>query len=560
MTTFAVDPGPLARAYANNCEYLDSIGAADALWQERLDFCPGNPEARLSVANRLGWLRALDTVESALPRLRTFAATVRDQGYERVVLMGMGGSSLAPEVLRQVVGVAPGFPHFVMVDTVNPAAVRRILGDRARTLYVVASKSGTTIEPMSLAAEARRVSEVAGGWGPHAVAITDPDTHLHREALGERFRDVFINPPDIGGRYSALSLFGMVPAALMGADLDGLVASGRGMERACRHSAAAANAGLALGALMAAATTAGRDKLTLLLPPAFAAFGMWVEQLVAESTGKLGTGVLPVTGEPTTAVYGADRFFVEVTFAGEPPDPATVARARATRAPRISIEVPRAIDLAAEFLRWEVATAITGLFLGVNPFDEPNVQQAKEATRVLLDRYESDGRLSTDPADRTSGTGITLTLTQAARSALGDAPSDAWLSIVAPGDYVAILAFLGPDPRFAEIMHTFRMTVRDRLRVATMVGYGPRYLHSTGQLHKGGPNTGVFILVTAAPKEDVEIPERSFSFGTLELAQGLGDFASLDATGRRAVHVHLPSADPSLLEAVLLSSSRMLVR
>jgi len=550
VTTFAVDPGPLAQVYDQYCEHLDSIGAADALWQERLDFCPGNPEARLSIANRLGWLRALDTVEFALPRLRTFAGTVRDQGYERVVLMGMGGSSLAPEVLRQVVGVAPGFPRFVMVDTVNPAAVRRILGDRARTLYVVASKSGTTIEPMSLAAEARRVSESAGGWGPHAVAITDPDTHLHREAIRERFRDVFINPPDIGGRYSALSLFGMVPAALMGADLDGLVASGRAMERDCRQPAAAGNPGLALGALMAAATMTGLDKLTLLLPPAFAPFGLWVEQLVAESTGKLGTGVVPVTGEPTTAVYGADRFFVEVTFAGEPPDPATVARARATGAPRISIDVPRATDLAAEFLRWEVATAITGLVLGVNPFDEPNVQQAKDATKALLADYTRNGRL-TFPQPHVTVGDARFTFSDAVATAGGTDPRPA-IGAVRTGDYLALLAYVPPDDQaWATALDRARTALAHASSVATTAAYGPRYLHSTGQLHKGGPNTGVFVVIAADAGADLPVPGQPFSFGVLEAAQALGDFQSLDQEGRRAIYVRLSKTDPAVLAPVI---------
>ncbi|MFI5079302.1 MAG: transaldolase, partial [Vicinamibacteria bacterium] len=262
MTTFAVDPGPLARAFSLTCQHLDSIGAADALWQERLDIWADDPDTRRVIANRLGWLRALDAATPEVPRLRAFAADIRDHGYERVVLMGMGGSSLAPEVLRSVVGVAPGYPRFVMLDTVNPAAVRAAFADQARTLYVVASKSGTTIEPVSLAAEARRIASAGAGWSAHTVAITDRDTALHREALQDKFRDVFVNPADIGGRYSALSLFGMVPAALMGADLDGLVASGRAMERECRRPEAAANAGLALGALMAAAAANGRDKLT----------------------------------------------------------------------------------------------------------------------------------------------------------------------------------------------------------------------------------------------------------------------------------------------------------
>jgi glucose-6-phosphate isomerase len=547
---FAVDPGPLARAYAATCQQLDTIGAADALWQRRIDIWPDDPEARRVVANRLGWLRALDAVTPELPRMRAFAAAIRAQGYERVLLMGMGGSSLAPEVLRAVVGEEPGYPRFDMLDTVNPDAVRAALTNPARTLYVVASKSGTTIEPVSLAAEAKRIASAGGSWAAHAVAITDPDTALHREAVHDGFREVFVNPPDIGGRYSALSLFGLVPAALMGADLDGLIASARAMETECRRPDTAGNAGLALGALMATAAANGRDKLTLLLPPAFAAFGLWVEQLVAESTGKQGAGIVPITGEPLPASYGADRCFVEVSFAGSSADAAVVERARASRAPWISIDVPRPTDLAAEFLRWEVATAVAGLVLGVNPFDEPNVKQAKDATRALLDAYVRDGRLPFPQVDREAGT-ARLTFSGAIAS-IGASADRTAIDSIREGDYLALLAYVPPgDAAWAQALAHARILLSRASRVATTCSYGPRYLHSTGQLHKGGPNTGVFLVIAAEPGADLPIPEQPFSFGVLEAAQALGDFESLDAGGRRAVYVRLPAGDPAALAPVI---------
>ena len=550
MTTFAVDPGPLARAYALTCQQLDTIGAADALWHRRIDVWPDDPDTRRVVANRLGWLSALDAVTPELPRLRTFATTVCDHGYERVLLMGMGGSSLAPEVLRAVLGEAPGYPRFEMLDTVNPDAVRAAFADPARTLYVVASKSGTTIEPVSLAAEARRVASSGGSWAANAVAITDPDTALHREAVHQGFRDVFVNPPDIGGRYSALSLFGLVPAALMGTDLDGLVASARRMEAECRRPGAASNAGLALGALMATAAANGRDKLTLLLPPAFAAFGLWVEQLVAESTGKHGAGIVPITGEPTGAAYGADRCFVEVSFAGSSADAAVVAQARASRAPWISIDVPQPADLAAEFLRWEVATAIAGLVLGVNPFDEPNVKQAKDATKALLDAYVRDGKLPFPQADREAGS-ARLTFSRA-MAPDGASTDKAAIASVRAGDYLALLADVPPgDADWAQGLGDARAVLAQAAEVATSCSYGPRYLHSTGQLHKGGPNTGVFVVIAAEPDADLPVPGQRFSFGVLEAAQALGDFESLDAGGRRAVYVRLPAGDPAALAPVI---------
>jgi glucose-6-phosphate isomerase len=555
VTTFAVNPGPLAHAYDLSCQHLDTIGAADALWRQRIDIWADDPDTRRVIANRLGWLRALDAVTPELPRLRAFAAAIRAQGYERVLLMGIGGSSLAPEVLRAVAGVAPGFPRFVMLDTVNPDAVRAAFADPARTLYIVASKSGTTIEPVSLAAEAKRVASAGTGWGAHAMAITDPGTALHLEAVQDGYREVFVNPPDIGGRYSALSLFGMVPAALMGADLDGLVASARAMERECRRAGTADNAGLALGALMAAAAANGRDKLTLLLPPAFAAFGLWVEQLVAESTGKHGAGIVPITGEPPLASYGADRCFVEVTFAGAAADPCAVASARASGAPWISIDVPRATDVAAEFLRWEVATAIAGLVLGVNPFDEPNVKQAKDATTLVLDAYVRDGRLPF-PEPHAVAAGAHLTFSGAAAPA-GAPDAAAAIETVRAGDYLALLAYVPPgDAPWAQALDQARALLAQATGVATTSGYGPRYLHSTGQLHKGGPNTGVFVVVAAKAGADLPVPGQRFSFGVLEAAQALGDFQSLDAGGRRAVYIRLPTNDPAALAPVIDALAR----
>jgi transaldolase/glucose-6-phosphate isomerase len=491
-------------------------------------------------------------------RVKAFAETVRRDGFTDVVLLGMGGSSLAPEVLRAVLGVRPGWPRLHMLDSTDPAAVRAVATEPATTLFLLSSKSGTTIEPNSLAAHFRRVLEDAGSvrWANQFVAITDEGTELARRAEAEKFRDVFINPTDIGGRFSALSFFGIVPSALMGQDIDALIRWGLAMldQASSASDDPMMNPAVGLGLLMGAGAKSGRDKLTLIVPPALEAFGLWVEQLVAESTGKQGVGVIPIAGEVLgpAAAYGSDRIFVRLRSDGDAAEnQRDGAVSQLTSSPVLTIGFAEPAALGAEFVRWEVATAVAGAILGVNPFDEPNVQQAKDATKVLLDRHAIDGRLPVAPADRTLDDGITFTVSGSARRALGSAPPEALLTLVEPGDYVGILAYLGPAPWIAEAVSRFRALVRRKMSAATMFGYGPRYLHSTGQLHKGGPNNGVFVLISDTPARDLDIPGQPFTFGTLELAQALGDFNSLDATGRRALHVHLPAPDPALLASVL---------
>lgn len=538
--------------------------AALGLWQRDAAVWSRDAAVQAKVAQRLGWLDSPALMADNLARLAAFADGVRSEGFTDAVLLGMGGSSLAPEVLRAVLGPTPDGLRLHMLDSTDPAAVLAIDSPLDRTLFLFASKSGTTIEPNSLAAHFQHALVTAGidRWSRHFVAITDEGTELARRARADRFREVFINPTDIGGRYSALSFFGMVPAALMGHDVAALVGWGLAM-LACsepdggavdRHGAAE------LGIAMAAGARGGRDKMTLLVPPALEPFGLWVEQLVAESTGKSGVGVVPIVGEsPAPAdTYGSDRLFISlgvqahVGDAGSDPLAAALERAGA---PVARITMPDLAALGAEFVRWEIATAVAGALLDINPFDEPNVSQAKEATRTLLSCFQREGTLPIPAPDRMTSDRVTYTLSAAARRAFAergenDGP-EALLSLLRPGDYFALLAYLGPDPALAAALQAFRMTVRDRTRAATTLAFGPRYLHSSGQLHKGGPNTGVFVIVSAVPRVDVPIPGEPFSFGTLELAQALGDFQSLDATGRRALHVHLPSPDAALLTAAL---------
>jgi glucose-6-phosphate isomerase len=553
--TFHLFAGPLGPAIQSTQQQLAASRFPEALWARQPSAWSSDPVVQMKIANRLGWLTSPGLMVSSLSDLQHFAQEIRDDGFHDVVLLGMGGSSLAPEVLRAILGVAPGWPKFHMLDSVDPAAIRAVEISPPRTLFLLASKSGSTIEPNVLAAHFRRQLEDAGvaNWAVHFVAITDPRTALHQRAATERFRAMFVNPADIGGRYSALSYFGMVPAALMGLNLAALLGWAGGMMLACGPDGRVSeNPGIALGAAIAAAAQAGRDKLTLILPPALKPFGLWVEQLIAESTGKQGRGVIPIAGERLRSAgeYGRDRFFVRLRIReafDELGRDAAVDSLRTAGMPVAEIDLPEPAALGAEFVRWEIATATAGALLGINPFDEPNVQQAKDATRNLLAGYANDQELPRPAVDCAVG-GATLSLSTPARSSLAGNEPDRFLHLLRPGDYFALLAYLGPDPKLAEALTVFRDEVGGRTGCATMFGYGPRYLHSTGQLHKGGPNSGVFLIISATPVEDLPVPGEAFSFAVLELAQALGDFASLEATGRRALFVHLPSPNPVALK------------
>ena len=550
--SFSIEAGDLTSQIDSAYARLEELQFADALWSRRLDVWTSDPAVQQKIDNRLGWLSVLDFVTPQIDRLSGFAEGVRGEGFTDVVLLGMGGSSLAPEVIHRVLGVAPGWPRFRMLDSTDPEAVRDAMSRAESSLFILASKSGTTIEPNSMAAEAGRRIEAAGHgpWGSRFVAITDENTALHKRALAERFRNVFVNPSDIGGRYSALSFFGLVPAALMGVDLERLLSPARAMADACRAGDPRVNPGLALGAVMGAAALKGRDKLTLLVPEGLASFGLWVEQLVAESTGKEGMGIVPIASEPPLAHYGDDRAAVVVVEAEESPDESVVERLRDSGAPIVTLRMPDAAALGAEFFRWEVATATAGLLLGINPFDEPNVQQAKDATTALLSAYIADGRLPL-PASHAVHRDARLTFSRTALDRLGTDTPDRFLRLLGPRDYFVLLAYVPPEhPAWRDALARFRADVGAYTGCATMLGYGPRYLHSTGQLHKGGPPAGVFLIVSVTHADDLPIPGEPYSFGVLESAQAFGDFASLDGTGRRALHVHLSSFDVAAFEDI----------
>ena len=546
-------PGPVAEFVSK--EASSAALAAQGLWRRDPEVWSIDRSVQDSIRRRLGWLDSPALMLASVDHIRSVAREVRDAGFTDAVLLGMGGSSLAPEVLRAVIGVQSGWLRLHVLDTTDPEAVRAVSTNPARTIYVLASKSGTTIEPNSLAAHFQRALQDSGisDWARHFIAITDDETQLAARARTEGFRHLFLNPFDIGGRYSALSFFGLVPAALMGQDLDALLTWGNAMleEAQSEDLDVRVNPAVGLGLLMGAAARAKRNKLTLVLPEHLERFGLWVEQLVAESTGKHGVGIVPIAGEVVGPpdVYGDDRAFAVLQHPDEP-----VRRNWSPqdleRVPLATISFPETSALGAEFVRWEIATAVAGALLGINPFDEPNVQQAKDATRVILDRYKKEQQMPTAAHERT-GTGVTMTLTPAARQALHGKGPEAILTLLGPNDYLSLLAYLDPNEVCDEALGRFRMAVRDMTAAATMSGYGPRYLHSTGQLHKGGPNTGVFVLITAATDRDLDIPGQPFSFGTLEIAQALGDFTSLGETHRRALHVHLPARDPRMLNDVL---------
>ena len=498
--------GPLDTAVDGRLSRMAGDDVVRRMWARDHTLWKPDPT---EIADRLDWLTVIDAMFEQLSSLTDFASEVAADGYTTAVLMGMGGSSLAPEVFSKTFGAAPGALSLEVLDTTDPADIAAVDGrlDLDHTLFIVASKSGTTLETLShLAYFWERIPD-----GAHFIAITDPGTPLETTAYKRGFRGVFNNPPEIGGRYSALSYFGLVPAALIGVDLDQLLARAAEMQRACDECVPAPdNPGAWLGAVLGEGALAGRDELTLLLPDALASLGTWIEQLIAESTGKEGAGILPVEGEPLGSpdVYGDRRLFVAIG------DHDGLDALEAAGHPVVRLPYDDdPYQLGAEFFRWEFATAIAGHVLGINAFDQPNVQQAKDATARILGGDEA--------------VPDTLAL-------------DALLDGVGAGDYVAIQAYV---PRTAESdarLQAARLKLRDRLRVPTTVGYGPRFLHSTGQLHKGGPDSGRFIqVIDADGAADLPIPGQPYTFGTLKRAQALGDLASLLALGRRVARVTL---------------------
>ena len=528
--------------------YIDSVqgtladfrqrGIVERIW--RRDHTVWKPDPT-EISNRLGWLTITDLMRSQLSTLEAFRDEIRGAYFRHVVLLGMGGSSLGPEVLRQTFGSADGYPELIVLDSTIPSRVQAVVGaiDSASTLFIVSSKSGTTVEPNTLFRYFRSLVASTVGEdkaGENFVAITDPETPLAVLASREGFRRSFINPPDVGGRYSVLSYFGLVPATLIGIDVVALLDHADHMRDKCAEAKSISeNPGAWLGAIMGALAQVGQDKLTLFTSPSLSSFGLWVEQLIAESTGKEGKGIVPVVGEPHVepTYYSDDRLFVCLRLAQDDNSvmDTLIKRMKAAAKPLVLLEMEDKHALGAEFFRWEFAAAIAGANLGINPFDQPDVRAAKQVTETVLQNYLGSGRLP-----RAAGIAESLTgLLSQARS----------------GDYLAVLAYVQQTSKVDSIMADFRRRIVEKYRLATTLGYGPRYLHSTGQLHKGGPNTGVFLLITSGHEVDVPVPDGSYSFGVLADAQALGDFRALQSLGRRVAIVHVSRDDAEAISKIL---------
>jgi glucose-6-phosphate isomerase len=517
------------------------------------------PAVAEEIGDRLGWLDAPARFTTQIPALEEFGERIRDAGFRAVVVAGMGGSSLAPDVLGRVFGTTDDWLELRVLDSTDPAAVAATVDDLdpLSTLVIVSSKSGTTTETAAFQADAwartRGALEARGSDespGMLMAAITDPGRSLSAIAHHDDLREVFLNPPDIGGRYSALTYVGLIPASLIGIDLDPLLESAGSMLERCRIDDAGANPGLALGVVLGTLARLGRDKLTLVADPALAPFGAWLEQLVAESTGKHGSGIVPVDLEPLggSAVYGSDRVFVRLAMAGaEPPAPAPdgtsaddlMAALEADGHPVIRIGLEDPMDLGGEFVRWEVATAMAGAVLGIDPFDQPDVESAKEATRRLLENHGRGADLPEPLA--TTADGLSLYAGPGLASVGGDAARilAAHLARLPASGYLAVQAFVAPGPARDAAIEQVRRAVRDRTGRATTAGYGPRFLHSTGQLHKGGPRTGCFLQLTADHRVDREIPGWPYTFGQLIDAQAAGDRSVLLERHLPTLRIHL---------------------
>jgi len=555
-----VSPGKYGDLIETALADLKENNILNRIWSG--DYSVWKPEPS-GVADRLGWLRiAKETFEDA-NRLERRALDVRSRGYTNVLLLGMGGSSLAPGVLRESFGACEGYPDLAVLDSTDPGVVLYYADrlDPEKTLFIVASKSGTTTETISFFKyfydwiSDKLTTDIPGD---HFIAITDPGSPLASLADQYSFRDTYINNPGIGGRFSALSYFGMVPAALMGLDIRRILDSSLEMKEQCRKDVLpieGGNPGGILGTVIGALARAGSDKLTIIASPGIESFAVWLEQLIAESTGKEGTGIVPVVGEPAgvPGVYGDDRTFVYLKLAGQDLHDKAVNILEDSGNPVIRLSVNDLYDLGGQFFLWEMATSVAGYILGINPFDQPDVESAKLLTREMIAEYRKSGVLPHEVPGLTSGE------TQVYANVKADSPAEAltgFLDRGGPGDYVAIQAYLEPTDQTDRVLSELRTKIRDRYGFVTTAGYGPRYLHSTGQLHKGDAGRGLFIQFTADDKRDVPIPDEleshvsSLSFSVLKRAQAIGDRNALLNAGRHVIRFHLGADVPGGIRAL----------
>jgi transaldolase/glucose-6-phosphate isomerase len=545
-------PAAFASLVKANIDDWRTNGKVRRLWQGDASIWTGTDEA-----NWLGWLGITKKQIANANNLRRLAEEVKREAFTDILLLGMGGSSLCPEVLEKTFGRIAGFPQLHVLDSTDPAQIKAIESqvNLATTLFVVSSKSGTTLEPNIYKQYFfERVKQVVGAErvGSHFIAITDPGSKMQQVAEADRFRHIFYGDPTIGGRYSALSNFGIVPAALMGLDTTKFLERTEEMLEACASSVPVdENPGIALGIILGTAAKNGRDKATIVASPGIADLGAWLEQLLAESTGKQGHGIVPVDREQlgTPDVYGNDRIFAYVRLDSAPDaaQDAKVAALEQAGQPVVRISLADIYDLGQEFFRWEIATAVAGSIIGINAFNQPDVEASKIATRDLTAEYEKTGSLPAEKPIFDDGE-IKLFTDPRNADALKKAEGKGGslvgylrehLNRLAAGDYFALLAFIPMNPEHEARLQELRHTLRDKKRVATCLGFGPRFLHSTGQAYKGGPNSGVFLQVTCDNAADLPVPGQKYTFGVVKAAQARGDFQVLADRGRRALRVHL---------------------
>ncbi len=547
-------PESLAATVKTTIADWQSGGKMKRLWDRDASLWTGDDESKW-----LGWLDIVEEQAAHQDELQKFAKEVHLRGFEHILLLGMGGSSLCPEVLRMTFGRIPQFPNLHVLDSTDPAQVKAFEHqiDIAKTLFIVSSKSGSTLEPNIFKQyffERTKQTVGANNAGKQFIAITDPGSKMQQVAEGDHFLRIFFGRPSIGGRYSALSNFGMVPAAAIGIDTKKFLSRTAEMVRACGPGTSVEeNPGAALGIILGTAAKAGRDKVTIITSPGISDLGAWLEQLLAESTGKIGKGIIPVDREALTSpdVYGNDRVFAYVRLENgvDADQESKVAAIEKAGHPVVRITMADTYDLGAEFFRWEIATAVAGAIIGINAFNQPDVEASKIATRNLTSEYEKTGSLPAEKPILEDG-GVKLftddkNAADLAKAAGGDKSLAGYLKAhltrIKAGDYFAVLGYIQMNAEHEQSLQKIRHAVRDKKHVATCLGFGPRFLHSTGQAYKGGPNTGVFLQITCDDAVELPVPGQKYTFGIVKAAQARGDFQVLAERGRRALRVHLGS-------------------
>jgi glucose-6-phosphate isomerase len=549
MSSIELRPGKFTEPVSETLREAETGSLVRRIWRRDASLWKADEGNQKIIKNALGWLAAPDEMIAVADELIEFSDLMRPRGFKHVMVCGMGGSSLCPEVLAQTFGPQTDHPELLVLDSTDPdvlaAFAERI--EIEHCLFIIASKSGTTTEPtVFYKFWYDELSKRSANPGENFVAITDPGSPLVETAEELGFQRTFLNQSDIGGRYSALTYFGLVPAALAGIDVKRLLDRAKEMAQSCAAvMAATANPGLQLGAFIGECARLGRDKVTIVTDKKIASLGLWIEQLIAESTGKEGKGILPVAGEPLGApsVYGEDRVFVSISVGAISRDTGSKLEALSGAGNPIAyLELADTYDLGAEFFLWEFATAFAGWRIGVNPFDQPNVQEAKDATKELLNTFASRGNLPEQTAlvaDKTLGVYADGNTREALPTTSIIDALRAHLATAKPGDYIAFLSYFEETLEFDAKLQEIRTYLRDATKCATTIGYGPRFLHSTGQMHKGGPDTGLFFQLTARDKKDFPVPGEPYTFSILKQAQALGDFRALSAHGRRVVRVDL---------------------